>query len=70
MRAEREGERDIMVRTLFTPRLNICSYMQRPLMDLVEYRTQHRTLLNSARVNVKSCNVPYKNNNKGSEPLE
>lgn len=67
--AEREGEKGTMVRTLFTPGLNIHSYMQRPLMDLVEHRKQHRTLLNSVRVNVKSWNVPYKNNNRESELL-
>lgn len=59
-----------MVRTLFPPRLNIHSYRQRPLVDLVEHKTQHTTLLYSVRVHVKSCDVPYENKNKVCELSE
>lgn len=60
----REGEKDIMVRTSFTPRLDIHSCRQQPLLDLAQHRTQHTTLLDSTRVHAKFFNVLYQNRNK------
>lgn len=59
-----------MVRTSFTSQLNIHSYRQQLLVDLVERRTQHTALLNSTRVHAKCCNVPYENKNKVCELFE